>query len=59
MAVMGIKLPDTSYIHTSYKTTGQETIDIDGQKYECWVVEMQISEFSFASGRTTRRRNPR
>ena len=50
MAVMGIKLPDTSYIHTSYKTTGQETIDIDGQKYECWVVEMQISEFSFASG---------
>src|ERR1035438_10028709 len=50
MAVMGIKLPDTSYIHTSYKTTGKETIDIDGQKYECWVVEMQISEFSFASG---------
>src|SRR5579863_7015862 len=50
MAVMGVKLPDISLIHPSYKTTGEETIEIDGQKYECWVVEMQISEFSFASG---------
>jgi thiol-disulfide isomerase/thioredoxin len=50
MAVMGVKLPDISLFHPTYKTTGQETIEIDGQKYDCWVVEMQISEFSFASG---------
>ena len=50
MAVMGLKLPDISPIHFSYKTTGEETVEIDGKKYECWLVEMQISEFSFASG---------
>jgi len=50
MAVMGVKLPDISLIHPSYKTTGEDTIEIDGQKHECWVVEMQIAEFSFASG---------
>jgi thiol-disulfide isomerase/thioredoxin len=50
MAVMGVKLPDISLIHPTYKTIGEETVEIDGQKHECWLVEMQISEFSFASG---------
>src|ERR1035438_1640316 len=50
MAVMGVKLPDISSIHPSYKTIGQETIDIDGQKHECWVAEMRIPEFTLPSG---------
>jgi thiol-disulfide isomerase/thioredoxin len=46
---MGIKMPDVSSIHTSYKTTGEETIESDGQKHECWVVEMQVAEFNIPS----------
>ncbi len=46
VTVMGLKLSDMSSIPTSYKTTGDETIEIDGQEHECWVVEMQIGEFS-------------
>jgi thiol-disulfide isomerase/thioredoxin len=49
VTAMGLKLPDVSSIPTSYKTTGEETIAIDGQKHECWVVEMQIGEFSVPS----------
>jgi thiol-disulfide isomerase/thioredoxin/outer membrane lipoprotein-sorting protein len=49
VASMGIKMPDMSSIHTSYKTTGEESIEIDGQKHECWVVEMQVAEFNVPS----------
>jgi thiol-disulfide isomerase/thioredoxin/outer membrane lipoprotein-sorting protein len=43
-AAMGLKLPDLSSIRPSYRTTGEQTIEIDGQKHECWMVEMQIGE---------------
>ncbi len=46
LAVLGMKMPDVSSIHFNYKTIGEETIEIDGQKYECWVVELQFGEFA-------------
>jgi thiol-disulfide isomerase/thioredoxin/outer membrane lipoprotein-sorting protein len=49
VATMGIKMPDVSSIHTSYKTSGEETIESDGQKHECWVVEMRVAEFNIPS----------
>jgi thiol-disulfide isomerase/thioredoxin/outer membrane lipoprotein-sorting protein len=49
VALMGSNLPELSSIHVTYKTAGEETIDIDGQKHECWVVEMHIGEFSVPS----------
>jgi outer membrane lipoprotein-sorting protein len=42
LAAMGVNMPDASSIHTSYKTTGEETIEVDGQEHECWVVEIRI-----------------
>jgi thiol-disulfide isomerase/thioredoxin len=59
LAVMGMKLPDVSSIHFSYKTTGEETIEIDGQKYECWVVELQIGEFALPSSQTDKAPPPK
>jgi thiol-disulfide isomerase/thioredoxin len=50
VAAMGVKIPDASSIHTTYKTTGEEAIEIDGQKHECWVVEVQIGDFTLPSG---------
>jgi thiol-disulfide isomerase/thioredoxin/outer membrane lipoprotein-sorting protein len=50
VAAMGAKMPDMSSIHTSYKTTGEETIEIDGQKHDCWIVEMQIGEVALPAG---------
>jgi thiol-disulfide isomerase/thioredoxin len=49
VTVMGLKLSDASSIPASYKTTGEETIEIDGRKHECWVVEMQIEALSVPS----------
>jgi thiol-disulfide isomerase/thioredoxin/outer membrane lipoprotein-sorting protein len=49
VAVMGLQLPDISSFHVTYKTKGEEAIEIDGQKHECWVVEMQIGDFSLPS----------
>jgi outer membrane lipoprotein-sorting protein len=52
VALMGLNLPELSSIHTTYKTAGEETIEIDGQKHECWVVEVQIGDFSLPSVQT-------
>jgi thiol-disulfide isomerase/thioredoxin len=49
VAAMGVKMPDVSSIHTSYKTTGEESIEIDGQKHDCWMVEMQMGELILPS----------
>jgi thiol-disulfide isomerase/thioredoxin/outer membrane lipoprotein-sorting protein len=48
-ALMSLNLPELSSIHITYKTVGEETIEIDGQKHECWIVEMQVGEFSVPS----------
>jgi thiol-disulfide isomerase/thioredoxin/outer membrane lipoprotein-sorting protein len=44
MAAMGVNLPDMSSIHTSHKTIGEDSIEIEGQKHDCWIVEVQIGE---------------
>ncbi len=46
IGAMGIKIPDLSSVHASYQTTGEQSIEINGQKYECWMVEMQIGELT-------------
>jgi outer membrane lipoprotein-sorting protein len=46
LGAMGVKMPDVSSIHASYRTSGEESIEIDGQKHECWTVEMEIAEFA-------------
>ena len=49
VALMGFNLPELSSIDMTYKTAGEETIEIDGQKHECWVVETQIGGFNVPS----------
>jgi thiol-disulfide isomerase/thioredoxin/outer membrane lipoprotein-sorting protein len=49
VALMGLNLPELSSLHITYKTVGEESIEIDGQKHECWVVEMHVAEFSVPS----------
>ena len=39
---MGDFMPNMADIHMTEKTTGEESITIDGQKHDCWVVETQI-----------------
>jgi thiol-disulfide isomerase/thioredoxin/outer membrane lipoprotein-sorting protein len=49
LASLGVNMPDASSIHTSYKITGEESIEIDGQEHDCRVVEMQVGEFTLPS----------
>jgi thiol-disulfide isomerase/thioredoxin/outer membrane lipoprotein-sorting protein len=49
VAAMGVKLPDVFSVNSSYKTTGEETIEIDGQKHDCWIVEVRIGELTVPS----------
>jgi thiol-disulfide isomerase/thioredoxin len=53
MAAMGVKMPDTASVHYTYKTTGEETVEMDGQKHDCWVLEMQIGEMTLPSNDKT------
>jgi electron-transferring-flavoprotein dehydrogenase len=46
METIGIKLPDLSRMQENAKTLREETIDIDGQKHDCWVVESRVAEMS-------------
>jgi len=46
MGTTGIGMPDLSRMQENVKTLRQETIDIDGQKHECWVVESRVAEMS-------------
>ncbi|HML18285.1 MAG TPA: redoxin family protein [Bryobacteraceae bacterium] len=49
MAAIGVKLPDPSSVKVTYKTTGDQAIEIDGEKHDCWVVEAQIGEMTLPS----------
>lgn len=44
MSAMGMKMPDLASIHQSYKTLREETIEIDGVKHDCWVLEDNIGD---------------
>src|SRR5271157_1966416 len=47
MAAMGMpNMPDFSKIKTTEKTIGEETIEVDGQKHDCWIVESRIGEMA-------------
>lgn len=45
-AAMGLKIPVASSIRPTYKSTGEETIEIDGLKHECRAVELRVGEFT-------------
>ncbi len=53
VAAMGVKLPDPSAVATSYKTAADGIIEIDGQKHDCWIVEVQIGEMTLPSADKT------
>jgi thiol-disulfide isomerase/thioredoxin len=46
ISAMGIKLPDMASIQQTSKTLREETIDIDGVKRDCWVVENRIGDIT-------------
>jgi len=46
MLAMGMKMPDLDGIRQSYKTLREETLEIDGVKHDCWVLEDNIGEMS-------------
>jgi thiol-disulfide isomerase/thioredoxin len=46
MSAMGMKMPDLDGIRQSYKTLREETLEIDGVKHDCWVLEDNIGEMS-------------
>jgi len=51
LTAMGVNIPDDlPSVHISYKTIGEETIQIYGEKHQCWIVEAQIGELAFPSG---------
>jgi thiol-disulfide isomerase/thioredoxin len=43
---LGFKMPDMASVPKRIKTLREETIEMDGQKRECWVIETQIDEIS-------------
>jgi thiol-disulfide isomerase/thioredoxin len=48
IAAMGLadKMPNLADIHETEKTIGEETLTIDGQKHDCWVVETRIGDLT-------------
>ncbi|HEV8148231.1 MAG TPA: redoxin domain-containing protein [Bryobacteraceae bacterium] len=49
------KLPDINKSIRSIKLTGQDTLEIEGKKYQCWLVETRFDKIempSFATGGT-------
>ena len=43
-SAMGVRLPDVSKVSMSAKTLREETIEVDGEKHDCWVVEHSIGK---------------
>lgn len=37
-------VPDFSKVQTEQKTIGADSLDVDGQKHECWIVESHMGE---------------
>jgi thiol-disulfide isomerase/thioredoxin len=45
MAAIGMSnMPDMTKVKTTEKTVGEETIEVDGQKHDCWIVESRMPE---------------
>ena len=40
---LGELMPDPADVHLTQKTTGEETITIDDQKHDCWVVRTDVA----------------
>lgn len=46
LADMGINMPDPERFLKDVKITGEEQIEIEGKKYDCWVVETTVNKLS-------------
>ena len=45
--MMGLQnMPDVSKVASNSKTLRDETLEIDGQKHDCWVVETKVSDIT-------------
>jgi thiol-disulfide isomerase/thioredoxin len=54
-AAMGMpNMPDFTKMKTTEKTIGEETIEIDGQKHDCWIVESRIGEMELPGAQGAR-----
>jgi hypothetical protein len=56
---MGAMMPSLADVHLTPKTTGEESVVIDGQKHDCWVVHTDIGAMvlpAAAKGRQNLRR---
>jgi thiol-disulfide isomerase/thioredoxin len=42
MASMGVHLPDLAQIKVESKTLREETVEVEGQRHACWVVESKM-----------------
>ena len=49
VSMMGVQMPDVSKIKAISKTLRDETIELDGQKHDCWVVESRIDKIEMPS----------
>lgn len=50
LSAMGLNnLPDTSKMKIDQKTVGSETVEMGGQKYDCWVVENRVGDFTMTA----------
>lgn len=45
LSAMGMSnVPDFTKVQTTQKTIGEETLEVDGQKHDCWIVESHMGE---------------
>lgn len=50
LSAMGMSnVPDFTKIQTTQKTIGEETLEVDGQKHDCWILETHIGEMEVPS----------
>jgi len=49
LSAMGVGgLADTANLKIDEKTTGSDTLEVDGQKYDCWVVENRVQDIDMS-----------
>jgi len=48
LGTLGVKIPETKGRGASARTLRSETIEVDGEKHDCWVIETPVQEASMS-----------